>query len=229
MPNIVKNTTFPGLFDLLAPHSCRGCGAIGSALCNRCKKYIITNRKNICPNCKEPFNGPKCPHCSDFPPTYIVDERNTLIGTLVHDLKYDSVRALAPHIADLLNQIIPKLQGSVEIVPLPTITKHIRSRGLDHTKLIAKHLAKHRPIFHTSDVLIRAKDTVQVGASAKTRATQASEAYLINPKVTIDPSKTYLFLDDVWTTGASMHAAIKKLSSTGADNIIVVILALSTI
>lgn len=229
MPNIVKNTTFPGLFDLLAPHSCRGCGVIGSALCDRCKKYILTTRQNICPNCKTPFTTTSCPHCPDFPPTYVVDERNALIGSLVHDLKYGSVKALASPLADILNQIIPPLRGSVEIVPLPTISKHIRSRGLDHTALIAKHLAKHRSNFHASRALVRAHNTVQVGSSAKVRATQALAAYSIDPKVKIDPDKIYLLLDDVWTTGASMHAAIKKLTSAGAKRIVVAILALSTI
>ena len=50
MPNIVKNTTLPSLLDILAPHSCRGCGRIGNVLCNRCKNNIILeNSKDTIP------------------------------------------------------------------------------------------------------------------------------------------------------------------------------------
>ena len=37
----------------------------------------------------------------------------------------------------------------------------------------------------------------------------------------------YLLVDDVWTTGASMKAAVKKLQEAGARKIIVGLLALS--
>ncbi len=91
----VKNTTFPSLLDLIAPHSCRGCGRIGEALCNRCKKYIISQRVNICPKCKAEItakNG-KCKDCKDLPPTFIIGERSGLLGDVIHDYKYESRRA----------------------------------------------------------------------------------------------------------------------------------------
>ena len=228
MLNIVKNTTFPSLLDLLMPHSCRGCGHVGNVLCDRCKNYIISQRINLCPQCKKPNKTGKCQKCKKLPPTYSIGFREGFLNDLIHDFKYHPIRALGPKFAELLDNSLPHSLDDVIIIPLPTATNHIRARGLDHTLLIAKHLARLRN-YKVSKLLIRAKNTVQVGSDRKSRLTQASTAYAINPKISINPEITYLLLDDVWTTGASMQAAIKKLQQAGARKIIIALLAISCV
>lgn len=225
MSFIVKNTTFPGLLDLLAPHSCRGCGHLGEILCERCKNNIIKTHQNICPSCKQQLSKNPCPNC-DLPTSYSIGTRTDLLDELIHDFKYQSIRPLGKIFADILDQILPELPQDSIIVPLPTSHKHIRERGIDHTRLIAKYLAKKRHVT-SQQILLRAKDTVQVGSDRNTRLAQAKDAYAINPKLSIDKTSTYILLDDVWTTGASMKTAIKKLRLAGVDNIIIVLLAIS--
>ena len=226
MPKNVKNTTFPSLLDLLAPHSCRGCGYIGKALCDRCKNNIILDHSNFCPNCKTPSLTGQCPKCKSLPPVFVIGNRSDLIGKLVHDYKYQSTRALSKPLAEILHHTLLTIGGPVTIVPLPTIHRHIRERGLDHTYLIAKHLAKFRH-YSVQKLLLRDRNTVQVGASRKDRLTQAKSAYQINSKVKVNPDTTYILFDDVWTTGASIKAGIKKLRQAGVQKIIVAILAVS--
>ena len=214
---IVNNTTFPSLLDLIAPHSCRGCGRLGSPLCERCKKYITSQHQDF-----QPPNKPK-----NFPPIYILGQRQGLLDELIQDSKYHSVRALSRSFAELLANILPKnLPQNTYLVPLPTIHQHIRERGLDHTTLIAKHLAK---LIHCQyqPVLKRANNTVQVGSTKSARKAQATTAYTVNPRVNLNRQATYILLDDVWTTGASMEAAVKKLQQAGVSRIIVLIIALS--
>ena len=91
MLSLVKNTTFPTVFDLLAPHSCRGCGHIGEVLCKRCKNYILATK----PTADLPLDG------------FVVGYRDELIGDLIHDLKYNSVRALARPLAEMANPVSP--------------------------------------------------------------------------------------------------------------------------
>ena len=217
MPNIVKNTTLPSLLDLLVPHSCRGCGHIGNILCDRCKNNIILENSSV------EFKIPK-----SFPPIFIVGQRIGLLNNLIQDLKYHSTRAIAKTLAIILHQTLPYFESPVTIVPLPTISKHIHSRGLDHTVLISKHLAKIRH-YKVKKILVRDQNTVQVGADRQTRIKQAAKAYSINSTIKIDPDTTYILFDDVWTTGASMKAAVKKLRQAGAKKIIVAILAVSDI
>ena len=228
MPNNVKNTTSVGLLDLIAPHSCRGCGHLGSIICERCKNNILATEFQLCPNCKTKTKNHQCPNCQDLPPFFIVDERSSLIGALVHDYKYNSTRVLAKPLAEILDKTIPNTANNTIIVPLPTINRHIRERGFDHTYLIAKHFAKIRhQNSQVKKLLLRSKNTVQVGADRSTRLTQADSAYIINPKARINQDTTYILFDDVWTTGASIKSAIKKLRQAGARDIIIAILALS--
>ncbi len=218
MSFIVKITTILNPLDLIAPHSCRGCGRLGDVLCDRCKNHIILCQNNTLLSQKSQ---------KDLPPVFYIGERKGLLAALIHDFKYHSVRAIGVKLAELLDNSLPcDLPKDSVIVPLPTSTKHIRERGFDHTVFIAKRLAKLRHI-KTENLLLRAKNTVQVGADKTTRITQANSAYIINPRLKIDPSKTYLLLDDVWTTGASMRAALKKLREAGAKNFIIVLLAVS--
>lgn len=227
MPNIVNITTFFNPLDLVAPHSCRGCGTLGSILCNRCKNNIISTHSFICPNCKAINKASDCPHCQDLPPIHTLGERSGVLDILIRNLKFESVRTAAIPLADAVHHILPEYDTPVAIVPLPTISKHIRTRGLDHTRLIAKHLIKFRPNFHLTKALTRAKDTIQVGSSRESRLSQASSAYKINPNFTFDPHTTYILLDDVWTTGASVRAAIEKLQQAGASQIEVIVLTIS--
>ena len=227
MPNIVKNTTFLNPLDLLAPHSCRGCGRLGQPLCDCCQNYILQTHQNLCPFCKQKIEAAKCPKCHKLPAFYSVNSRTDLLDTLIHELKYNTVRSFDKPLAEILDQTLPNFKTDVYIVPLPTIGKHVRERGLDHTNLIAKQLTKKRSNFHLSRVLIRTNNSVQVGANRESRIEQAKHAYEINPKIKINPEATYLLFDDVWTTGASMLAAKKKLQQAGAQKIIISVLAVS--
>lgn len=235
MAIIVKNTTFPSLLDLLAPHSCRGCGKLGTVLCDCCKNNILKSHFNFCPLCKTKKSTPSCPHCPDLPGIFIVGSRQDLIGQLVSDLKFNSVRALAEPLAEILNTILltelPDNNQKLVLVPLPTIKKHVRARGLDHTLLIARHLARLRPDCTVKQLLIRRQNTVQVGADAATRRSQATSAYALNPKLKIDQTAAYVLLDDVWTTGASMLAAAKIAKQAGISlkNLKLAVLAVTSL
>lgn len=229
MPKNVKITTHFNPLDLFAPHSCQGCDHIGTVLCNRCKKYILDNTPTICPKCKAVLPT----HSTDHPcrlgfPVYSIGERSGLLDQIIHAYKYDSIRALAMPLAELLNAHLPEdLAESSVIVPLPTATHHIRARGFDHTLLLAKKLAHLRHV-KIGQPLVRNKNTVQVGASKVSRLSQAASAYEIAHNAIINKETTYILLDDVWTTGASMTAAVQKLRAAGAEHIIAAVLSISS-
>ena len=109
-------------------------------------------------------------------------------------------------------------------MPLPTISKHIRERGFDHTKMLVKHLARK---YHVGidPVLIRNNNTTQVGADEQTRKAQSETAYITRKE--IDLNKVYILVDDVWTTGSSMLEAAKRLQERGITNIGAMIIAKS--
>ena len=111
------------------------------------------------------------------------------------------------------------VDGNYILVPLPTISRHIRERGFDHIGLICKKTG-----LPVERVLLRNKNTVQVGASLEQRREQAKQAYLLD---SVDLNKNYLLIDDVWTTGSSMMAAANLMREAGVKNLAICAIARS--
>lgn len=147
-----------------------------------------------------------------------------MLGGLVEEYKYQSIRSAGSDLAEMLDVVIPCLEGEVIVVPLPTIRKHIRERGFDHTKAVARKLARRRG-WKVQSLLKRANDTVQVGADNEKRKKQAKEAFKLAGELKRDV--TYLLLDDIWTTGASMMAGAEILRDSGATKVSGVVIAVS--
>ena len=150
---------------------------------------------------------------------FCVGARMGILREMINVYKYESVRALSWELADLVVNRVGRFDDVV--VPLPTISKHIRERGFDHIGLIAKKTG-----WKVATVLKRANKAVQVGATAEKRKKQAMTAYRVSGMV--DPEKEYLLLDDVWTTGSSMLAACSVMQKAGARKISVGIIAKTT-
>ena len=126
------------------------------------------------------------------------------------------MRAASFELAELLESIIGS--GWV-LVPLPTIRRHIRERGFDHIGLLCKKIGL--PI---ERALVRANNSVQVGANTEMRRRQAAEAYRA---INVDADKKYLLVDDVWTTGSSMMAACDVMRAAGSKNLAIAVIARS--
>lgn len=109
----------------------------------------------------------------------------------------------------------------IVLVPLPTIRKHIRERGFDHTlrlcfeleNFLQKRLEKLGMKVEYEDLLVRKNKTVQVGKEKKERMKQAEKAYGIREGIKIESKTLYILVDDVTTTGASLAAAKKILQA----------------
>ncbi len=231
MKFVVKNTTRSGLLDLLCPHTCRGCGRLGAVLCECCKNDLPESPLRVCPLCQQVLadtkkNGAawrdyRCKDCGlSLDSLFVCGWRDGVLAKLVKDFKYQSVRAVSGVLVEILQQAIPELPQNVVVVPLPTIGRHVRERGLDHTLVLAKKLAKKRG-WKCQQMLLRAADTVQVGTKAAVRQEQAKKAYVAS--MTPDSETTYLLLDDVWTTGASMLAAAETMRLVGAKCVLGVV------
>jgi len=154
---------------------------------------------------------------------YNINDYNRM-RVLIDGLKFRSIRSLAWPLAEILERKLPCLPKNVVVVPVPTISVHVRERGLDHTYLIAKNLAKLRG-WRCVKLVRRITNTVQVGASAKLRQSQAEEAYELVGEV--EGQQDYLVIDDVCTTGASLSAVRTVLEKGGAKKISVAVLARS--
>lgn len=231
MSFVVKNTTRWGLLDLVCPHICRGCGQLGEVLCERCKNNILQQQRPFCPLCKREIAGCKknvltwkCRDCElPLSAVFVGGWREGVLEKLIKEYKYQAVRAASLPLTAVLDAVIPTdLPKNIIVVPLPTIGRHIRERGLDHTLILARKVVRARG-WKMQQVLRRRKDAVQVGTKADMRQKQAAEAYEIAKD--IDNESAYLLIDDVWTTGATMMEAAKLLRAAGVKEVYGAVLA----
>lgn len=217
----MKNTIRNVLGNLLCPLFCLSCGKCGDILCDCCKKNISFGH-GMCLKCGQKLNGFVCLKCSlPFRFQFCLGERKGILKELINDFKYNSNKAAGLKLVEVLADSLILDQNAV-LVPLPTIAKHKRERGFGQTEWLAGKLSR---VFgcDVSNLLSRAKNTVQVGASSDKRKIQAEEAYMIQGAV--DAELNYVLFDDVWTTGSSMLAAAKLLKDHGANNVSALLLA----
>ena len=229
----VKITIEKFILDMVLPNRCVRCQREGGIFCDRCKKYIsITNPSYV----MEDVYG--------FEKLLVAGLKEGWFERMVRDFKYNGRRDYGEFLAEKLGEVIlgeiekMKLNGEwgdmsrrfcdgemevkeIVLVPLPTIRKHIRERGFDHTlrlcfeleNFLQKRLEKLGMKVEYRDLLVRKNKTVQVGKEKKERVKQAEKAYGIREGIKIENKTLYILVDDVTTTGASLLAAKKILQA----------------
>jgi len=166
--------------------------------------------------CQVPTTSGICPkHRNPIDAAWIVGERDDVLARVIDAFKFERCKSAYQDLADVLTEVLPVTPKDAVVTSIPTVPSHIRERGYDHAQLIAKAIAKRRRLPYKA-LLRRETSTRQRGASRKERFRQAKEAFTVLP-VTI-PSKI-IVIDDVITTGATLHFAAKLLKDAGADTI----------
>jgi ComF family protein len=215
------------LLSVFAPHPCCGCGNVGSLLCPQCKYDIVSEPYSQCVICERPTSvAALCADCqssSVFEAMWCTGARTGALQSLIDRYKFDSAREAARHAAELLDSVVPVLPQETVIVPVPTSPAHQRSRGFDHTALIAREFARLRRLPYCR-VLERHGSETQHFLSRQARTQVAAQLRLTGPV-----PATVLLLDDIYTTGATMTACGQILRGGGCEALCGAIIARQTL
>lgn len=212
---------FEQILDIFIPHQCCLCGRTGQILCSNCL-LSLPESSNHCLKCAEPITD-HCRRCRlPYSKSWQFSFRDAQLAAILNRFKFSPARSLYKPLANLLASALPVLPKNTVIVPIPTIPAHIRERGFDHTKLLARHLAKLKHC-EFQPLLSRKTNSVQVGAGKTQRLRQANSAFSCHTAVS--PHNYYLILDDICTTGATLEAAAKLLKEQGAKHVWVAVIA----
>lgn len=206
------------VFDSLMPHYCCSCGQIGSILCDSCKYDIVSEPFSNCIVCLQSVaNSALCGrHRLPYSHATVVGWRTDELEKLVDVSKFESVRQGCDIQAELLSRLLPHPRSRSVIIPIPTIRPHIRQRGYGHVERMARQLSNLSGL-ETKNMLERMTNHVQHGASRAVRQQQAAEAFRLLASPEADT--TYILVDDVFTTGATLKAAAKLLREGGAGDV----------
>ena len=211
----VKITIEKFILEMILPNRCVRCQRGGGIFCDRCKKYISIINPGYVMN-----------DMYGFEKLLVAGLKEGWFERMVRDFKYKGRRDYGEFLAEKLGEVIFGEVKRIEIrkivlVPLPTIRKHIRERGFDHTlrlcfeleNFLQKRLDDFGISVEYQSLLVRKNKTVQVGKEKKERVKQAEKAYGIREGVEIENKALYILVDDVTTTGASLAAAKKILQA----------------
>lgn len=114
----------------------------------------------------------------------------------------------------LINLKLPKIQA---IVPMPISNQRLAERGYNQSLVVAKILAKHLNIPIWQPVARLAQHS-QKGLSRIERLDQIDQQFRIAATSKVRYRKV-LMLDDVVTTGSSLHALKQKLEELGCQKV----------
>jgi ComF family protein len=210
---------FEQIISLIAPHECLSCRAEGSLLCSLCR---VSQLKNVvaCSACGRCVGSVLCDSCVQQTPLdamYAVCEYKGVARQLVAKLKFERASAAARPMALAMAAVLPAMNDLV-IVPVPTASKRIRMRGYDQAAVIARGVAQCMGATYVP-LLSRSGQQRQVGRSGLQRRLQMHDAFWLKAR-RIPPKKTYILIDDVLTTGATLAEAARALRLGGAKRVV---------
>lgn len=212
------------LLSSIAPHSCCGCGLVGEILCPTCKNDIVSEPFSRCLVCLKPIlSGNLCQACvrtSPLDAAWCVAPRQGTIKALLDTYKFSSARDASRVCSDLLLDTLPLLPAPTIVVVVPTASSHQRSRGFDHTALIARRIARARGLPYRSS-LRRVDNQTQHFKSRADRLKVTIKSFEVHG----DVPEVILLVDDIYTTGSTLLSCARVLKKHGAKQVFGAVIA----
>ncbi|MCB1159153.1 MAG: ComF family protein [Leptospiraceae bacterium] len=231
-------TVFYDLLNWLFPLQCFRCQkkdflAKKIGLCKSCYSQKSRPAKetppSFCPVCHSPLED-SCRYCNSrnifFEKLFFLSYRNQLEKEIIQRIKFSNIgnlryffrTGLKKHIRELKNL---ELQA---IIPVPSNLKTIKERPYRSCEVLEKDLSKFlqipilRPVQKTSKEL-------QSGKTYRERFLHAYSAFSIANSFQGKLLGSYLIIDDVFTTGATINEIARLLLQNGAEKIYVLVLS----
>lgn len=165
-------------------------------------------------------------HAPAFDHTLAVFRYAYPLDRMLHQFKYHQQLAWGHLFADAM---WPRLTGGTAnaqpdvLMPVPMHVNRLRQRGFNHALELAKEISRHWPCQLETEGCQRLIDTpTQAGMDMQTRTRNLRGAFATEQLWT---GRHVLLVDDVMTTGASMHAVAKRLKQSGASRVTALVLA----
>jgi len=228
--------------DILFPPRCAACGGIfagGSdgGFCPECLERVRTVHAPLCRVCGLPFEtGPPgegvCEACLRNPPAYTESRALYVyegpVLEAVHRFKYGGRAHLAdlfgPLLAELAAGWLPELEDAI-LMPVPLHPRRLRQRGFNQSLLLARHLAGLPGLSLDFLSLQRPRDTIpQASLGREERKRNVVRAFALKNPAVVE-GRDVLLVDDVATTGSTLHACGTVLARAGARRVFCLVLA----
>jgi len=202
--------------------------------------------KSNCALCQRPTPDSLCPHCqrklqrcqlssSDrvfpgSPPLLAWGSYSNTLKQVLAALKYNHQPHLAQPLGHWLGQawlqsplasaIAPSSSRRLcpTVVPIPLHKTRQQQRGYNQAELLAQSFCQiaRLPLQRQGLERIRATEA-QFGLSPAARTQNLANAFRLSKKLQQHPPTTVILLDDIYTTGATVNAAVQMLQKKGIE------------
>ena len=156
-----------------------------------------------------------------------------MVASLMHEAKYHGNRRAITLLGGVLAEYLRDLDEDVRagtLIPIPLGKLRRKTRGFNQTEEVARCAlgvlgaeGMSRIVLH-ANILSRVRETVsQVSLPRAEREANMRGAF--GAAHVLYPETTYIIIDDVLTTGATLQAGIDALTAAGAKHIIPIALS----
>jgi ComF family protein len=197
-------------------------------VCDACWNAVLPLTPPLCDACGDPLPTwrtisipiARCARCRRAPRQVAcaraIGAYEGALRGIVHALKYDGRRSIAPSLAALMRQRgRAVLAGADAVVPVPLHPSRRRERGFNQAADLAAHLG-----LPVSEALRRVRATApQTELPASRRHRNVRGAFRPTAAVAALRARTVVVVDDVSTTGATLEACARALKEGGVGEV----------
>ncbi|WP_273428725.1 ComF family protein [Chitinibacter tainanensis] len=225
---------FTHFLNNFIPQQCLLCRSLhlggAHACCPACQAQLPRwEQTSSCPRCARPATaGELCGQCQRHPPaftrSYALYLYTSPIKELIQAAKF---AGQWQHLRSLMPLSLPVWQHELNcidaLIPLPLHPQRLRERGFNQTMELTLGLASQLQLPIHAHALSRQRDTEhQARLSARARWKNVRRAFAAHGNLT---GQRVLLIDDVMTSGASLHEASRTLLAAGASEVWTLVLA----
>ena len=224
--------------SLLYPPRCLVCRTLGeTGLCADCLAQITPVAVPSCRTCGQTIAPPgmHCRHCRLRRPVYdrarAMGAYEGVLQTALHQFKYHDRPQLAAPLGLLLAAFARSNAADLNglrfdaLLPVPMHPVRRRQRGYNQSERLARVVGAELGLPLLTDALVRTRATrPQVGLAGDDRRSNLAGAFAVRRPEAVQ-GKTLLLIDDVVTTGSSLHECALSLKADGAQAVYALTLA----
>ena len=147
-----------------------------------------------------------------------VDGYDGAMKEIIHALKYEGRRTIAPRLAALMRECgAPLLRDADLAVPVPLHPRREFQRGFNQADALARHLGL--PVAPLLKRVVFTRSQIELPKEARHENVRTAFAFRPAPGSRLPVPGIAVLVDDVSTTGATLEACARVLKAAGVNEV----------
>lgn len=196
------------VLDILFPLECAACGAPGVHACEACLAGVVPSRRVYEDGGMRTLAG--------------FAYAQPLVRRLLHDVKYEGWTCALPALETLVRRAVRSSGGifapDAAVAAVPLHPARLRQRGFNQAEALARALAEATGRRFAPGLLHRPRRTEAQTRAADRRA-NVHGAFACAPLPAALRDRSFLLVDDVRTSGATIRECASVLRAAGAGRV----------